>query len=150
MISLYRAIGEPAHKSLLWKLETSQGYIFSKFIFPPPPFSPTHFFPKSKRAIEVFPKPIFFPQAHFFSPRYFFWTNFSPNQIFSFYPLFLLLLFLFFSPFFSFFLLFLLLFSFFLPFSLPFSSFFLYPFSSAWYFIIFFPWPISPPPGGGG
>ena len=125
-----------------------QGYIFSKFIISPPPFSRRQFFSE----IEI-PKPIFFP-------RCFFWTNFSPNQIFSlnlsfpnpslfFFPL---LCSLFPSiPSFSFFFSFFFLFSsfsffFFSPFPFPLFSFtpFLQLDISSFFSLAHFP-----PPGGG-
>ena len=119
--------------------------IFRAIYFPnlsfPPPFRGGIFFPKSKRAIEVFPKPIFFPQAHFFpqgifSEQIFPQTKFFPQPLLPpfFFPL-LCSLFPSIPPFSSFF------FSFFLLFSSFSSSFFFFsPFFPSLF--LFFPLPL--------
>ena len=106
-------------------------YIFQIYHFPPPLFAEASFSPKSKRAIEVFPKPIFFPKV-FFLNKFFPKPNFFPQPLLpqslppsfspplfpiSFYPLFLFV-----SPFFFFFFFFFLFFSLF-PFPFPLFSF---------------------------
>ena len=137
-----------------------QGYIFSKFFISPPPLlAEAFFFPKSKRAIEVFPKPIFFPQGIFSEqifPQTKFFSSTSPSPIPPpfFFPLlcslfpsipsfssFFFSFFLLFSSFFFFFFFFFLFFSLF-PFPFPLFSF--TPFLQLDISSFFFPGPFYP------